>query len=273
MITMVTTMQKTQFRKLHPTMTTKTFLFALCSLFLTDRCRSGDIVVSYDFSVGSLTPAQQGRIEAVRSLWDWLVCDNGLAAPSDKVRIVIRPDYMASGILATTETGGMYQVNSRGKVTLDGNYPATVKLNINSRLAAWPDIYLEAIVAHEMGHVLGFSSGLWWYNGFVGGTWGNFENQYTGPALNVFRQEYIGQERASFIPVIDGHLEETPDAKSLMTWGLAYPGRDIYFSTTSLAIVQDNGWTVRRGFAGGLLRDLIPASRRRLVDEDGITIQ
>lgn len=235
-------------------------LFSLLSV-----ASAGDITVEWDESVQTVPAARKGRVESARSLVDWLVISNNMPEGQSVVRCLFRPSHLGSGgPLALTHTSS-YTWNLNGKLVLNPEYTILVELNVDQGFATWPDAYLQAVVFHEMMHCVGFDSGPWWFNGYVGGTVLATGPEYIGPALTAYQAEY--DPLATFIPVDGPHFAEAMDPDEAMTPGLSNGGiLNAYVSATMLAVVADNGWTVREGFAGGLLIDLLP--KRRLPDED-----
>src|SRR5687768_10974577 len=130
--------------------------FALLALLVPlHSLRAADVEIIHHESAGTLSSAHKARIEAVRSLWDWLLLDNGLTGPSAVVRVVIKPARMgAGGPLAECRTSS-YKINGRGKLVIDGQYPVTISLNIDQSLNQWSDLLMGAVIFHEMAHCFG----------------------------------------------------------------------------------------------------------------------
>jgi hypothetical protein len=235
-------------------------LMTLCGL------RAADVEVTYDESIAKLSNGHKARIEAIRSLWDWMLLDNGLSGSSSVVRFVIKPGHLgAGGPLASCRTS-CYAMNCRGKMVVDGQYPVTISLNIDQTLSRWSDVLMGAVVFHEMTHSFGMDEACFVANQCEGGTFFVPEDRYTGPlALAVYQAEYDPQ--ATFIPLDGPHFAESMHPDEVMTPGLSISRiAEVYVSSTLLAVIQENGWNVRPGFRGGLLRNLTPI--RRLKDED-----
>jgi len=249
----------------------KKLITILAALLLTITAKAGDITVTHDSSIGSLTQPQMQKVEAVRSLWDYIVLDNGMTGTQSVIRIKIQPARLgASGPLAITGTT-QYAWNSRGKFVLDGNRTVPIKLNIDAGLANWNIHYFACVVFHEIGHCLGMDPVTFFYNGYAGGTPTEPNGQYIGPALSVYQFER--DPLATFIPVDFGHLKEPLQTdwwyNEVMTAGLSSAQYPLTFiSMTTVKMIEDNGWSVNPAFQGGLLSDLIPA--RRVKDEDDL---
>jgi len=241
----------------------------LLSLIFAAASFAGDITVAIDSSVADLTLTQRQRVESVRSLWDYIVLDNGLTGTQSVVRLIVKPMSLgASGPLASTQVI-QYAINSRGKLVADGNRSITIKLNTDAGLATWPTHYFACVVFHEIAHTLGMNTANFIYNGFVGGTINAPDNRYVGPALLTYRMER--DPSAAFIPTDFGHLAEPdisdPWYNEAMTTGLS-SSQYIYtfISLTTVRMIEDNGWTVNPAFSGGMLTNILPS--RRLKDED-----
>ncbi|HWB05759.1 MAG TPA: hypothetical protein VG796_22250 [Verrucomicrobiales bacterium] len=235
-------------------------LISLCSV------RAGDVEVVFNESTAKLSDTHKARIEAIRSLWDWLLLDNGLPGPGAVVHIVVKPGHLGTGgPLAFCQTS-CYSMNSRGKLVLNGEYPVTIHLNIDQSLSRWSDALMGAVVFHEMGHCFGMDEASFLLNKCEGGTLLLPNNQYTGAAaLAVYRAEF--DPGAAFIPMNGPHFAESMFPDEVATPALSISRiSEVYVSATLLAVIQENGWAVRPGFTGGLLRNLTPF--RRLRDED-----
>lgn len=63
----------------------------LISLLIAAKSIAGDITVTHDSSVASLTLEQIQRTESARSLWDYIVLDNGLTGSQTVVQIIVKP--------------------------------------------------------------------------------------------------------------------------------------------------------------------------------------
>jgi len=236
------------------------FLIMLCA------ARAADVEVMHDESAGSLSAQHKARIEAVRSLWDWMLVDNGLTGASAVVHVIIKPGHLGvNGPLASSRTAN-YRINNRGKLVLDGQYPVTISLNIDQALDTWPDQLMGAVVFHEMAHFFGMDEACFVINKCEGGTPMVPDGRYTGSAaLSAYRAEY--DPGAAFIPLDGSHFAELIGPDEILTPALSISHiADVYVSATLLAVIRENGWNVRPGFNGGLLRRLMPV--RRLRDED-----
>ena len=251
----------------------KKLIALIASLLLTFSATAGDITVTHDNTFGALTPVQIQKVEAARSLWDYIVLDNGTTGTHSVIKIKVQPSNLGSqGPLAQVQTT-QYLYNSRGKLVLDGERTVTMKLNINAGLANWNIDYFTYIVFHEMGHTLGMDIATFVTNGYVTGNMLNPNNQYVGPALAVYQFER--DPLAQYIPTDFGHLAEALQTdwwyNEIMTTGISYSQYPLCFiSKTTVKMIEDNGWTVNPNFQGGLLSELIPT--RRLRDEDPIII-
>ena len=249
----------------------KKLIALIASLLLTFSATAGDITVTHDNTFGTLTTQQTQKVESVRSLWDYIVLDNGLQGTQAVIKLKIQPAHLgASGPLATTTTT-QYAYNSRGKLVANGERAIPIKLNMNAGLANWNIHYFSCVVFHEMGHALGMDTATFMVNGYVGGTFTAPDNHYVGPALAVYQMER--DPLAPFIPTDFGHLQEALPTdwwyNEVMTTGLSYSQYPLTFvSLTTIKMIEDNGWAVNPNFQGGLLIDLIPS--RRLRDEDPI---
>ncbi len=241
--------------------------FVILALLLTVYgLRAADVEVIYDESAAKLSNTHKARIEAIRSVWDWLLLDNGLSGSSSVIHFVVRPARLgAGGPLASCQTS-CYAMNSRGKMVVDGQYPVTISLNIDQSLSRWSDLLMGAVVFHEMTHSFGMDEACFVANRCEGGTFFVPDDRYTGcSALVVYQAEY--DPLATFIPMKGPHFAESMHPDEIMTPGLSMSRiAEVYVSATLLAVIQENGWAVRPGFTGGLLRNLTPI--RRLRDED-----
>ena len=240
-------------------------------IVMTIASRAGDIATVWDESVGTVPSARKAKVEAARSLADWLLLDNGMSGNQGVVTFRLKPAKLgASGSLAQTTTAH-YVFNSRGKLVLDGQYPVLIELNLDGGLNTWwSDLYLQCIVLHEILHGCGIDSAPYYIHRYVGGTLLQPDDRYTGPALATYRAEYLLPD-APWIPMDYNHLSEAVGASELMTPGLSVSGiNNVYLSATTMQIIADNGWNVNPNFNGGIVRDIMPT--RRLRDEDSLEI-
>jgi hypothetical protein len=240
-------------------------LLALLFLSLLSVARAGDITVEWDETVTTVPASRKAEAESARSLVDWLVVSNNMPPGYDVLTYQIIPAHLGAGAgFARTIISG-YTYNLHGKLVANPEYIVRIYYNLDDGFMGSSKAYFQASLFHELFHALGFDAGPWWFNGYVGGTVPIPGNQYTGPALTTYQEEY--DPFAAFIPVDFSHFAESMDPDEIMTPGLSNGGiLNAYVSATMLAVVADNGWTVREGFTGGLLIDLLP--KRRLPDED-----
>src|SRR6185503_5841564 len=246
--------------------------------------RGSDIVIEYDDPGNVLTLEQKQKIGTAASLWDHVLLDNGLTGPSSVITFKIKPEPLPGGLAWTPVS--KYAENSRGIVTVDGQYPIIVMVNTNAAPATWDPFYTAIVLFHEFGHGLGFGVGGWKSNGYVDGymtTVGGIptfvlNNRYVGPSLATYRAER--DPLAEWIPMADDHYKEPPWLGAtntdpwyyeIMTTGISSSGwMNTFIDPTTWAVAGDNGWTLNSNPPTGRIIDMLKI--RRWKDEDIVII-
>lgn len=175
---------------------------------LIDRAPRARAEFELTFSIdGSFTTSQRENLEDAidyaEALWESVVTGYEPGISVSGIEISVQPDAtigLADALVTSTTTQGGFVLATGGRIRVqpavadfwaswDGTGPTppnTEFVGVN---------YLDDILAHEVGHMLGLGS-LWVSNGlYVNGT-----NQYTGEhGLAAYQDEF--DQSATFIPV------------------------------------------------------------------------
>jgi hypothetical protein len=213
-----------------------------------------DIVINSDTTV---TPEQQAYFNQAAATWESLITgyQPGISISSLVIDATVTTIDGAGGILGgaapdtyTTQAG--FTLPTHGIMQFD-------VVDVPGRIANGT---FGAIVLHEIAHVMGLGT-LWTDNGvYVNGS-----GRYTGAnALATYRQEFIGQFAAAFVPVelgggggtANGHWDEVDGGVGLTGRVSVLNGQDMrnelmtgwldsptFISNTTIASFRDIGYT------------------------------
>lgn len=216
----------------------------------------GDLVPSparagFDLEIAApgLSLSERNAIDAAEQIWESVILGyapgisrTGLQLSAQKVSVDGAGGFVARSSLAGSVIEGGYAISTGGSILIDTS-------DINQLVSTRQ---LTSVVAHEIGHLLGFGT-LWVDNG----VYVEDSGQYTGShGLQAYRNEF--DAAASFVPVeLDGgestsnshwdkltsifDLQGRPLANELMT---GFLGDDPFLSQTTIQSLQDLGFSV-----------------------------
>lgn len=158
-----------------------------------------NIVYDYGTTAEADITTYGSAFTKAKSFWEFQLTgyrDRGLNAPSEiRIHVDLNEIDGAGGILGSAgptfgNFGGSFIETTEGAMTFD-------TADLNTMVAGG---IFDAVIRHEIGHVLGFGS-LWTYNGvYLEGT-----GQYTGEAAIAAFQIEFNQPQATYVPVeLDG---------------------------------------------------------------------
>ena len=215
-----------------------------------------DIVINY--APGSnFTPSQKAAFANAEATWESLITSYKPNVTPGNRKLTISADdpgidgvggVLGSAGPTSSFNAGSYLFASTGSMSFDSADVAALEAN-----GTW-----EAVILHEMGHVIGIGT-LWGSNNlYTNGT-----GQYTGAtALAAYQQEFVGQQSAAFVPVelgggggtANGHWNEGngggttgikrvsdgKDMNLMLMSGWLNPGS--FISDTTLGSFEDLGY-------------------------------
>ena len=162
-----------------------------------------DIVI--DFGSSTFTTSQQAAFTNAEATWENLITSYKTTGVTTGTTLTISANNpVIDGAGGTLGSAGPSTGNSFGGSYL---YALTGSMSFDSADVAALETAgtLEAVILHEMAHVIGIGT-LWSSSGvglpgyqelYVDGT-----GQYTGATgLAAYQQEFVGQESATFVPV------------------------------------------------------------------------
>ena len=162
-----------------------------------------DIVI--DFGSSTFTTSQQAAFTNAEATWENLITSYKTTGVTTGTTLTISANNpIIDGAGGTLGSAGPLTGNSFGGSYL---YALTGSMSFDSADVAALETAgtLEAVILHEMAHVIGIGT-LWSSSGaglpgyqelYVDGT-----GQYTGATgLAAYQQEFVGQESATFVPV------------------------------------------------------------------------
>ncbi len=180
-----------------------------------------DIVI--DFGSSTFTTSQQAAFTNAEATWENLITSYKTTGVTTGTTLTISADNpFIDGAGGTLGSAGWETGSTFGGSYL---YALTGSMNFDSADVAVLETAgtLEAVILHEMAHVIGIGT-LWSASDATGGVATGFQElyvdgtgQYTGEiGLAAFQQEFVGQESATFVPVelgggggtANGHWDE-----------------------------------------------------------------
>lgn len=248
------------------------FAGALCA---TPAAASGvDLEFSYRNPAAFTAPQRAILDDAIvyaEALWEGLITgyQPGITIPVVPVEIRTISTGLASAAFSTTTNQGGFRLTTSGFININPDELET--------FASWPRMdagfglnFVDDLVAHELGHVLGIGT-LWVSNG----VYVNNSFRYTGEhGLAAFREEFdpdaefIPVENAGSVGTMNSHWDQLmrsstqegnpsdPFSLSPETGLLDAMGRDLAFELLTGAIDPDFGEPFLSNFTVQSMRDL-----------------
>jgi hypothetical protein len=231
----------------------------ILALALLPPAVGAEFSISFNF-VGGLSGSQQEAFQEAKATWERYISGYQPGITQTGLTITAQAEEMdgnggtlaSAGPTSAAFQGGFWLARA-GSMTFDSSDLADLE----------SEGTLSALIAHEIGHVLGLGT-LWDEN--TNGVYVNGSGRYTGAfALDAYRDEF--DPLATFVPVeleggpgtMDAHWDEMADglgatgledplgrdmAQELMTGWMTSNPSELYISNTTLGSLRDIGFEI-----------------------------